>query len=58
MEMEGMEPALCLWPKIPAGFPTAAGGPGTGSSHSSPSLSLLQEWMFDLRIEDKTDETC
>lgn len=43
---EGMEPALCLWPEIPAGLPTAAGVPGTDPSHSSPSLSLLQQWMW------------
>lgn len=43
---EGMEPALCLWPKIPAGLPMAAGVLGTGPSHSPPSLTLLQEWMW------------
>lgn len=44
---EGMEPAaLCLWLKIPAGLATAAGVLGTAPSHSSPSLTLLQEWMW------------
>lgn len=46
LEREGMEPALCLWPKIPTGLPTAADVLGIVSSHSSPSLSLLQEWML------------